>query len=74
MDVEMLPQMQVDQQSSSSTNDKTQENLITNNNRNGSSQTNSIKAQEDNKGGAPADFPGTVHSSQPEEGELCDGD
>ena len=73
MDVEMLPQMQVDQQSSSSTNDKTQENLVTQNNRNGSSQTNSIKAQEENKAGAP-DIVGTVPFSQPEEGELCDAD
>ena len=66
--------MQVDQQSSSSTNDKTQENQIPNNNRNGSSQTNSLKAHEENKVGAATDFAGTVLSSQPEEGELCEAD
>ncbi len=67
--------MQVDQQSSSSTNDKTQENQIPNNNRNGSSQTNSLKAPEENKVGAAAvDLAGTVLSSQPEEGELCEAD
>lgn len=68
MDVEMFPQMQIDQQSSSSTNDKTQENLIPQANRAGSSQ-----AQEEIKASA-GDQPGTILSSMPEEGELQDFD